>query len=469
MKVNIKKVAIWVGIGAVVAVSASAVVWNNSGFRAAERDVEAAYREVEALGIPLGADAFVASFTPKPEDNNAPGLLTAIDELQKFTGSLPPKDKAVLSKAGWVPDKQTALSEDLARVLLNCQPAMKKVRDNMKKSKFVPDSDWANPLAMPSLASSSLRAVSKMFFIEAKVEFERGNKEIAIERLKEIGKLSNFCSDSPMLIGALVQKAISDITAATTRDFIIADPKNAIKYRDALAETKDKPVGFILKAEVYSFAALCRNISAKEALGFITEEFDVEEETKERTTIKDGLPKDPQMRAYLAYSLNEWLPVLRQLNSDGTIKDVEAFEKALDKLILNLDKVTDPIAKLHKHFAQTTMSWYPIQRRSAATMAVADAFARVVEYHNQQGVYPTSLTEAGVTGVDPLSKDKKPLGYSVKNGEMRVWSVGYNRVDDGGLTPAEAFDLKPNSGNRRSPDQGDMTWVMPADRIAGKS
>lgn len=468
MNVNYKRVARWVVSGAIVAGSASAMVWNNSGFRAAERDVEAAYREVEALGIPLGADAFVASFTPKPEENNAPGLLTAIEDLQKFTGSLSAEDKAVLSKAGWVPSKETALSEDLARVLQKCQPAMKKVRDNMKKPKFVPDSDWADPLAMPSLASSSLRAVSKMFFIEAKVEFERGNKEAAIERLKEISKLSNFCSDSPDLIGALVQKALADITAATTREFIIADPKTAMKYRDALFETKDKPVGFILKAEVYSFAALCRNISAKEALGFITEEFDVEEETKERTTIKDGLPKDPQMRAYLAYSINEWLPVLRQLNPDGTISDLEAFEKALDKLILNLDNVTDPVAKLHQYSAQTAVQWHSIQRRFAATMAVADAFSRVVEHHNQKGAYPPSLTEAGVTGVDPLSKDKKPLGYSVMNGEMRVWSVGYNRVDDGGLTPAEAFDLKPTSGNRRSPDQGDMTWVMPAERIVKK-
>lgn len=469
MKVNIKKVAIWVGSGAVVAVSASAVVWNNSGFRAAERDVEAAYREIEALGIPLGADAFVASFTPKPEENNAPGLLTALVELEKFNKALTPKERSLATELAWSTKSPDASLENRLKVQEKYRPAMEEVRANIQKSRFVPQRSWSDPITLAFPEYSGLRLSAKLSCADAIVHGIQGNRGLSVQRLKEASHIGNLSGNSPVFIGAMVQSAISAIVASAIRECIINDPKGAATYGEAISATKRMPLGFYLRGDVYMSAAVCRNYSAKEVFAILYDSSSGNGVPPARFNNKDGLPSDPAMRAFLGYSLKEWLPVIRQVNPDGTFKDEEAFQRAFDQFNKNVNTTKDPVAGLHvvlvPELSMLPRSFVTID----ATFDVTDAFAKVVEYHNQKGVYPGTLVEAGVTAIDQLSKDKKPLGYSVKNGEMRVWSVGWNGKDDGGLTSKEAFNLNPRPGENPSQDDGDITWVMPAERIAGKS
>jgi hypothetical protein len=469
MKVNIKKVVIWFGGGAVVAVSASAVVWNNSGFRAAERDAEAAYREVEALGLPLGADAYAATFVPAPEENNAPELLDALTQLEKANRKLTSEERSLARELTWNIDLDSGAVEDRVKAQEKLRPAMEAVRGAIQKPRFVPQRDWADPVSMAFPEYSGLRLAAIISCANAISANFKGDRELAVQRLGEATKIGNLSGDTPTFIGGLVHSAILAVVSSTMRECVVNDPKGAARYAEALSFSKRKPFGVYLRGEVYFAAGVSRNYNAKDAFTILAYEDGGREVPPPREVNRDGLPKDPTMRAFLGYSLNEWIPILRQLNADGSIKNADLFQRAFDQFNKNLVTEKRSVAKFHKVLVPELTSLTRVEIRDKATVAVAFAFAKLVEYHNQKGAYPTSLTEAGVTATDPLSKDKKPLGYSVKNGEMRVWSVGANGKDDGGLTHKESFNLNPRPGGYPSGDDGDIAWVMPAERIAGKS
>jgi hypothetical protein len=55
----------------------------------------------------------------------------------------------------------------------------------------------------------------------------------------------------------------------------------------------------------------------------------------------------------------------------------------------------------------------------------------VLIYKAKNGRLPNTLAEAGVTELDPF--DGKPLRYKAIGGGCKVYSIGVDKVDDGGL------------------------------------
>ena len=77
-------------------------------------------------------------------------------------------------------------------------------------------------------------------------------------------------------------------------------------------------------------------------------------------------------------------------------------------------------------------------RLDLARMAVAAARYRV-----EHGAWPT---EPPLALVDPFAG--KPIRYEVKGDSLRIWSVGRNLKDDGGVSA-------------RMPIEGDIVWELP--------
>jgi hypothetical protein len=63
------------------------------------------------------------------------------------------------------------------------------------------------------------------------------------------------------------------------------------------------------------------------------------------------------------------------------------------------------------------------------------AAVAVLEHRNARGAWPETLAAAGVDLLDPF--DGKPLRFKAVGGGFRVWSVGDDLKDDGGLTRKE--------------------------------
>jgi hypothetical protein len=92
------------------------------------------------------------------------------------------------------------------------------------------------------------------------------------------------------------------------------------------------------------------------------------------------------------------------------------------------------------------------RRESEAHLRIARAAAAVARARLERGAFPESLAEALKKSlVDPF--DGKALRYSRAKGgrTAKIWSIGRNAVDDGGVGP---------SANRR--EEGDIVIEVSA-------
>jgi hypothetical protein len=79
-----------------------------------------------------------------------------------------------------------------------------------------------------------------------------------------------------------------------------------------------------------------------------------------------------------------------------------------------------------------------LQDRDALRTAIA-----LEQFRRARGAWPTALSElvpAYLPEVPPDHYTGKPLGYVIIDGKPRLYSVGVDRVDDGGKTTGEATD-----------------------------
>lgn len=456
---DIKKVAIWVGGVCGIVGGIGAAAWIGTGFAAGHGEAESAYKEVEALGIPLDADAFLASFSPPPSDNCAEELLPALADLKDTSDSLTADQRKNADTFVWNKAEDTVSMADRKKALAAYKKSMDRVRAAGNKPFCVPQQDWADSINVTFHEYASLRVVSKLSCTEAVTEANLGNRRIAVQRLKEAVHYGNLSGQTPTLISSLVHIAITSVITTAVRECIIADPGGTETYAQVLDQVKLKPFGYALRGEVYFNVAIFRNYSVRDAIGTL-QSLEGESPKPLKNPKRSGLPSDPAMRAFMGYSLTRWLPVLRQLNPDGTVKDKVAFEAAFARFEKEAETATGPISTFHTVLHPVFSSARQAFQSGDAHLAVADAFAKIVTYYVQNGKYPKTLSEAGVKKSDPFSKDNKPLGYSVKDGQMRVWSIGRNGKDDQGKTPNELAKLDPEIKTSGMGMHGDIAFVM---------
>jgi hypothetical protein len=88
--------------------------------------------------------------------------------------------------------------------------------------------------------------------------------------------------------------------------------------------------------------------------------------------------------------------------------------------------------------------------RGSAIAVLAETGLALERYNIREGGYPASLEELVPDGLDAVPEDPwtgEPLRYErLSNGGPRLWSVGPNEVDDGGMP-------------HRDPMRGDQVWI----------
>jgi hypothetical protein len=460
MKINAKKAGLWIGCVLLINATVIGIVWVASGFGAAERSVDAAYREVEALGFPLGADAFAASFAPSPEENNAPELEIALKNLGDSTRDFSKGVKEAATQYSWYKKEDVIPVAERIKAFELYKPAMDKVRSATQKPHFVPNKDWAHAVSVLHPEFAQLRSATKISSAESVLLALQGNRNLALQRLRESFRYANLASETPVLISKLVQIALLSITTSAVSECIIADPEGATEYGATLSDVKVKPIGFYVRGEVYNIASIHRVYTSIEAARFILNPLKEDIPESKVNPPRKGLPRDPAWRALLGHSLNELLPMLRELNPDGSFRDEAAFWKAAAKMEKRAGENSHAINVIHSLILPSLTRYVESLNDSDARFATVSAFAKVVAFRNKHGFYPAALAEAGVTTVDPFSDEGKPLGYSAKDGKMRVWSIGRNKVDDKGLTDREALARDEKDTKYPSYRNGDIVFVM---------
>lgn len=454
-----KKVLIWVGGVCAVVGGVGAIAWVGTGFAAGHREAATAYKEIEALGIPLDADAFLASFSPKPSENCAEELLPALADLKETDDSLSPETQNAAGLFVWTKADGAIPIAERTKAHKSYQKSMDRVRAASKKPYCVKQQSWADSVTVTFPELASFRLAVKITCSEAVSAAAYANRKTAVKRLNEAVHYGNLVGQTPTLIHSLVHIALNAITMTAFRECIIADPAGASTYATVLEKVKLRPFGYAVRGEAFFTAAMYRNYSLKD-MSRMMESLDETSPKPIKNPKKAGLPDDPVMRAYMGYAFTRWLPVLSQLNRDGSAKDKAAFDRELVKLESESANFKGPIGIFHNIVTPVLTQARVAETQSQAQLAVAGAFAKVAIYRNRNGSYPKTLSQAGVTKTDPFSDKNKPLGYSVKDGQMRIWSIGRNKGDDQGRTFGELVKSDPSLKESNALQQGDIVFVM---------
>lgn len=139
---------------------------------------------------------------------------------------------------------------------------------------------------------------------------------------------------------------------------------------------------------------------------------------------------DVIIRTWKARLLEAWSVYLESIPASGAIDAhyIAADSKWLDAL--NTEMGSYGIAAVFLPNPIASGSVMPARFEYRATRAFID----VLQFRNHHGRWPESLAEAGVRALDPF--DAEPLRYRREGEGFRIWSVGPNTRDDGGVTKA---------------------------------
>ncbi len=369
------------------------------------------------------------------DQNGAEELVPVLTRLNAEHGRLSQDDKAVINGKSDHWSKTEATPAQTTRVLAILEPTLVELKQNAHKPLFIPKKDWSRPEMVLLPEYADIRTATKTLAFSARHHARIGNVDRAVEDLTVLNRMASYAGYAPILIGYLVETACRAIGIAAVQSCIQADPSNALEYSSVLDENDLPLVGRALRGETYFAMGIVRNLTVIDLFqGSDSYYWDLDDESRPvgRTA---GLPTDPIVRAMTGRMLSYHLKVLKTLGRDNREKQPGQLQAEMLKL------ETELIGGPADHLAEELMPIYSqsvvAQERQRATLRTVQALAKVVNFHQEQRRWPTSLAETGVTTEDPFNPDKS-LQYRRTNDEIRIWSFGPDRVDQRGVTQSEA-------------------------------
>lgn len=455
----------WGSWGVVLSALVTAGFVIQSGLIQSERKAEGIYNRVSAAGTPLSVDAFEASIQVPYDENSAHELVPALKAYEKVLDALKREERDALNqfKSDDLKDPQKKALLDVA--LNKMEPYWQDVVKATGKPHFVPDLDWSEPLETSFEHYSQIRRVSKHAVVRAQIHAANGNTQAAIDELDRVNAWSSYITDIPIFIGVQIEMALRNIRTAAVEECIRVDPSQASTYRTYLMDESFKPVGRAVRTEAMFMVAIMRHLTMKHykniilseprkwmeehlSIGGRTDPMDYYVGTMQKVD-HNVFPSDPFARASIARLLEVMEPVLNTLNADGTEKSPGALEAALEQASNRsqigsspMDYAVQEVLPVFEHAFQA-----PI--RMKARLRTTRAMASVIDYQAKNGRWPSDLSEVGPVPLDPFLENK-PIQYRVENNGFRVWSVGVDKVDNGGITRAES---KPAAGSEQKFDE----------------
>lgn len=110
-------------------------------------------------------------------------------------------------------------------------------------------------------------------------------------------------------------------------------------------------------------------------------------------------------------------------------------EEQLKRLLAPMQASKDPTFRLMQFEGPVSTGLHRASYQRDASLAILRGLIAVRQFHIRYGRYPENLTEAGATLQDPLTFE--PLKLGVNGDEVRVYSPGFDGVDDKGRIEGE--------------------------------
>ena len=418
---------LWIGLGALLAVAAlgifglyrvATIYWDFGG---AAGELPAAVAEYRAKGLPFVASDLFPTPVPKGE-NAVPAIRAAIAALPKNTNDL--------AKAQREPEENADAT--LARYTKPL--ALAAAARNRERVDFGRDWDLGPNVLFPEYAG--LKSLAKAAALRAARLARKGDDDDALRDLSLVRRLGFWVGGEPTLIGLLVRLAIEAIALNAAERCLVTAVKAPARIARYEAWLRDAPAppsfGDALRGEMFLGVATVRNLDllgGVDAFGRLPDGDGVEPPPLDPARLRrSGVPEGTKERAFLMRHLRYWTRAFDE--TDGLKASPEKIGAQLDRSYKALEEKKGLSYVLLRILVPVFSQAGTAVVNLSAKRAVEAGFAEALGVHARTGRWPAS-----VSGVDPFTGG--PL--HVRSGKnFRVWSVGRDRKDDGGILRREA-------------------------------
>ncbi len=418
---------LWIGLGLFCTAAAVSVyglyrlATRYYDFGAASGELPQAVADYRRAGLPWLASELVPK-SAKP--NAAPAIRAAIK-------AMPPKPAAIRLAA------QLKKSDSGADSLLSgaYRVPLDFVGEAMDRPRadFGRDWDFGTFVLFPEYAT--MKTLAKAAVLRAVRAAEKGDDVAALHDLALARRLGLWAGGEPTLISMLVRLAIEAIAldgAERCLALVAQRPERIARYAAWLKKAPPLPrFEDALRGEAFLGVTTMRNLGSIGGIQTVTDPNGegYTQKIDPARLRRDGLPDDTKSRGFLARHLQLWTEAYRMtdgftLPPEAIGRRLDAIEKRLDRekgLSYVLERILFPV------FSQASTAVVNLQ----AKRAVEAGFAEALTTHALTGRWPTR-----VAGTDPFTGGSLGVKHGPKG--FRVWSVGRDRKDDGGLLRREA-------------------------------
>ena len=422
----------WVGGGFLVVLAGCGIAawWTARGYYS---DYDRAVADAKRVGLTL--DLKQLNGPPIPDDHNRALIYTQAAHL--IEGPLKPYQD-LLSEFR-VGAYSPAELKAMAGAIKGLEPALRLVVREQRPDFRYPR-DWSqHPFAI-GLEDVSYKTLAKDLCRRASLHAEAGDAQGALDSLNCAYQLADDCATAPFLIETLVSDAISQVSNAEAESLLgrengnpafLAGLDQILREHSRLPDPRDTYSGELPLA---LFSASYLNV-------FNDAEFADDDQANgensdsfmppKATWIENLRNSFPGVQAEVKAKLIEgWVTGWSRFPADRS--DWNGADSALNLMI-------DAVSNDKSVFNRAAQMTLPGMGNTGETLLGVEAANRMLrcsvrlfQLRNATGRLPSTLpTSLGTTAVDPF--DGKLLRYRPSGKLFKIYSVGRDRVDDGGI------------------------------------
>lgn len=415
-------------VAIVASVAALAYIfWTRTGYGPSANVAASQYRQWATNGLPVTQDQLYQE-PLAAEDDALPELQRAVSYFKNLGR---PGGKGEVGR-----EEEEFENGAVAAHIAKMKPVLDEAHTAAQKSscRFVRDYDEGGGVIYPEF--SDFKLIAKTLAWDAELRAKKGDWKGAAKNIRTARRLGSFTAQDVAIIPALVSIAIDAIAldgAARAASHLVDNPQGLAAIRTAVEESSFLPdVDRVLRGDAYVALSSFRSLDDKQILRLIDGEEMVIYEASEKP-VRDGLPGPLLARAAAGEAMTYWNKFYPRLTAPGA--DLRAIGQEMDVRQLEMTKGTQP-EKAATMIIGTYSEFFTALAKQQSQEAALISYVGVLQFQSRESRWPKSLAEAGVEGLDVISH--KPLGYRSEEGSFRVWHVGSNGVDDGGLSYKEA-------------------------------
>jgi len=397
-----------------------------------------ARRQAKEAGFPLRADEVAPSANTAEHDNAGPLIKQVGHELHWDPVLKPIWKQLTDANLPSTPDRPSHLTPGQALPILDkLKPVADKLYEAARRPACDFGNDWSLDYGQPYPEMVELKAAIQMLATRARFRAMAGRMDDALEDLRVCLKICAHVRRTPLALHQNVATATEGIIFGGYEQLLTVAGKDRTvlqairKDLDLLVDLPE--IWQLFRTEMWFEISPCRKVRTLAALMKTTDvsKYGRSTEFWGRQDYNANAPTTPSTllsRAQEARVLQRWVEVHRRYPDSSRPKEICEFIDGLSAKLKSERGLSYRLPKLMLYPDGQVADIYDFTNARRNCMR---ALLSLLEYEADHGEFPMSLSAAGNGFDDPFGGGQ--LVYERNGAKCKVYSVGRDQVDDGGM------------------------------------